>query len=254
VDYTQKSISERIKQRVEEKFHLLMDKLSTNLAYDFLFSPSYDVIHTDDPPWDCSGSLVQLDEKLTMREYTCVGDFFEAYNGQSTASYVSGCGVFHTKYESKYEQLIQEYIFDCYREVLCEIDDRHLVEILLTYGFVDALKDKDEIIQSITDIEVFEEPFWFHFDKIERIKPISFEWMVLRGKDKATEQYNNKLKIYKERQDRLNYEKEAAEKLWNKLQIAIKLKTGSYFSKIEMKDYETFKQFLADHQVSNEER
>ncbi|MDF2653474.1 MAG: hypothetical protein K0Q73_9279 [Paenibacillus sp.] len=254
MDYTKESISEQIRERIEDKLHLLIDKLAVDLAKDFMFSPNYIVTHEYDPSLDCSGTLVTLNERFSLKDYTCVGDFLQEYTGQSTASYMSGCGIFHAKYEEKYESLISEFIFDCYGEVLSEIDDKHLLELLLTYGYGVTEGDKSDIIQAVTDVEMFEEPFWYHFDILEQIKPISFEMMFLRGKDKAIKQYDNQMQLIKERQDRMNHEKEVAEKLWHRLQKMYKLQTGKIILKIEMKDYEMFKQFLNLNQVSKEER
>ncbi|MGO0063467.1 hypothetical protein ACTID9_26275 [Brevibacillus fluminis] len=197
--YTIESISQQIRDKVEGKFQILLNRLAVDLAYDFIFRPKYIVTHEFDSPWDYSGTLLRLDEGFSLDDYPCIGDFLEEYTGNSIASYISGCGFFHDTYEEKYEQLISEFIFDCYNEVLSHIDVQVLVDLLLKNGCEISEDDKTDIIQTIIDFELFEEVHWYHLDLLERIKPMSFKLLIFRGKDEAIKQYNDNLLSMKKR-------------------------------------------------------
>ncbi|MFD0712131.1 hypothetical protein [Paenibacillus sp. GCM10027626] len=259
--YTVESISEQIRSRVEEKFQILFSSIAEELAYDFLFSPKYIVTHDYDPPWDHSGMLLQINEKFSLEDYSCVEDFFEEYTGQSRASYMSGCGFFYDTFEEKYEEQIREFVYGCIVEVLAGIDDTTLIELLLEHGYEVSEAEKNDIIQTVTDYELFDEPFWYHYEILDRIKLCNFELMILRGRNEAMKRYETKrLKIKEARErtearERIEAEKEVAQKLWNKLEKLYKLQMGGkQLLKVEMKDYETFVSFLDQNQVSREER
>ncbi|MFU1795278.1 hypothetical protein ACM1RC_15530 [Paenibacillus azoreducens] len=248
------SISEQIRNRVDAKFSVLLANLAEELAYDFMFAPKYGITHRYDPPWDYSGMLNRTNGSFSIGDYYSVEDFFNEYTGQSTASYVSGIGFFHKRFEEKYEDLIREFVFECYIEVLSETDDNLLVQLLLERGYDVAETEKNDIIQTVTDYELFEEPFWYHYEIIERVKPLSLKMMIARGKNEATKKYHHQLVRWMEEEEKISFEKKGAQKLWNKLQKLFRLQKGSSLPKIEMKDYKMFLEFLDYNRISIEER
>lgn len=254
MDYSIEGISTQIIDRVEVKFQRLMDIICEELAYILMFFPKYAVTHEFDPPWDCSGILIKLNEKFSSKDYACVADFLKEYTGQSRASYVSGCGFFYVRYEEYFEDVIRDFVFECYCEVLSEIDSGILFELLIKSGYDVSEEDKVDIIRTIREFELFEEPLGYHYELLERIQMINFELMILRGKEEALEKHETQLRLSKERNKRAKVEKEVAETLWHKLQKLYKLQTGSQLLKIEMKNYKNFRKFLDFNQVSREER
>ncbi|MDQ0194744.1 hypothetical protein [Paenibacillus wynnii] len=248
------SISEQIRNRVDAKFSVLLANLAEELAYDFMFAPKYKITHRYDPPWDCSGMLIRTNESISIDDYYSVEDFFDECTGQSTASYTSGIGFLHNSFEEKYQDMIREFVFECYIEVLSEIDDNLLVQQLLENGYDIAEVERNNIIQTVTDYELFEEPFWYHYEIIERVKPLSLKMMIARGKNEAIKTYHHQLVRWMEEEGKISFEQKGAQKLWNKLQKLFRLQKGYPLPKIEMKDYKTFQEFLDHNRISIEER
>jgi hypothetical protein len=79
---------------------------------------TFEVDHGFDPSWDHSGVLIH--RKLTEEEKKenmsgTLGEWMRSqYSGNSTASFMSGCGMFHDNYEN----VIEDYIKDSIGEVL----------------------------------------------------------------------------------------------------------------------------------------
>jgi hypothetical protein len=75
---------------------------------------TFEVDHGFDPPWEHSGMLIR--RKLTEEESRetmseTLGEWMRSqYSGTSTASYVSGCGLFHDNYQNVIEDYVQESI------------------------------------------------------------------------------------------------------------------------------------------------
>ncbi len=248
------SISHQIKERVDSKIYILLEKISVHLAYDFMFSHKYEVSHEEDPPWDYSGRLIQVDRGFSLEEYLCIGDFLEEYTGESMLSFESRCGFFHTRFEEKYENMIHKYIYDCCKEVLSDIGDEKLLQLLLEQGVKVSEEDMQYLIETAIEEDLFEEPLLYHYEIFEHIKSMNFKLTILRGKEEAIKKYKDKEKRSKENRERLEMERQNAKKLWSKLQNLYKLQTGKMIQKVEMRDYEMFKHFLDYNQVTKEDR
>ena len=63
--------------------------------------PKYTVDHSRDPSWDYSGELHKVAEHYLPNLYATVGDFLKEYSGETSASFLSGCGWFHSCIEDK---------------------------------------------------------------------------------------------------------------------------------------------------------
>jgi hypothetical protein len=61
------------------------------------------------PPWDCSGQP-KITGKLNLEDYDKLEGFLEEYTGNSQATYVSGCGLYHETFEDDLENLVQEQV------------------------------------------------------------------------------------------------------------------------------------------------
>ncbi|MFM9280610.1 hypothetical protein [Paenibacillus jiagnxiensis] len=207
MEHSVESISEQIRNRVDARFSVLLTNLAEELAYDFMFAPKYKITHSYDPPWDCSGMLLRTNESFSIDEYNSVEDFFDEYTGQTTASYMSGMGLLHNRFEEKYEYIIREFVFQCCIEVLSEIDDNLLVQLLLESGHDISEIDKNDSIQTAMEYELFEEPFWYHYEIIERVKPFSLKMMIARGKNEAIKRYHLQLEKRMEEEEKISFEK-----------------------------------------------
>lgn len=199
MDYSIEGISIKIIDRVEGRFQRLMDIICAELAYIVMFFPKYAVSHEFDPPWDCSGMLINLNENFSSKDYACVADFLEEYTGQSRASFVSGHGFFYVRYEEYFEYMIRDFVFECYCEVLSEIDSGILLELLIKRGYDVSEEDKVDIIRASREFELFEEPLGYHYELLERIQMTNFEYMILRGKEEALEKREVQLRLSEER-------------------------------------------------------
>lgn len=247
-------ISKEIRSRVEAEFPVLLTNLAEELAYDFMFTPKYKITHEYDSPWDCSGMLVQENDLISVDDYYSVEDFFDEYTGQSTASYTSGIGFLHNSFGEKYEDVVREFVFGCYIEVLSETDNNLLIQQLLAHGYDISGTENEDIIQAVTDYELFEEPFWYHLEIIERVKPLSLKMMVARGKNGAIKKHHHQLARRIEEDKKISFEQNEAYKIWNKLQKLFRLQKGYSLPKIEMKDYIMFSEFLEYNRISYDEK
>ena len=54
----------------------------------------YDITHEFDAPWDYSGELVKTGKELAVTSTNTLEEVSRMYNGNNTASYMSGCGFF----------------------------------------------------------------------------------------------------------------------------------------------------------------
>lgn len=117
-----------------------------------LVGETFDVDHSFDPPGDHSGILIR--RKLTEEERReilseTLGDWMRnQYSGASTASYVSGCGLFHDDYQKVIEDYVQERIGEVVKSQvseeewwgLIESDDFAYFEADLQFHIVEAIQ------------------------------------------------------------------------------------------------------------------
>ncbi|MCC8126695.1 MAG: hypothetical protein LIO92_04780 [Clostridiales bacterium] len=79
----------------------------------------YTVDHSMDPPYDCSGEFRETGV-IGKPEFKNVrfSDFVEMYNGETTASFCSGCGFFHEAYSEDVDRWILDAAFAIQDEVI----------------------------------------------------------------------------------------------------------------------------------------
>jgi hypothetical protein len=93
---------------------------------------TFEVDHSFDPPGEHSGRLIC--RKLTEEERRVImsetlGEWMcSQYSGTSTASYVSGCGLFHDNYQKVIEDHLQESISEILRSQVSEEEWWDLIE------------------------------------------------------------------------------------------------------------------------------
>ncbi|MDF2725769.1 MAG: hypothetical protein K0Q59_5447, partial [Paenibacillus sp.] len=200
------------------------------------------------------GVVFGSNEAFVIEDYSKVEDFLEEYSGQTIASYVSGCGLFNQTYEDKYEEIINNFVTECYKEVLSEIDEKHLIALLLEHGYEVIEEEKNEIIETVTFAGIIDEPFLFHYELLDRIKACDFKFMFLLGRDQAIKKHTSNLAEEKKERERINAESEVAQQLWSRIGERFQLQNKHSLQKIEMKDYSSFVQFLDNHGVTKEEK
>jgi hypothetical protein len=113
---------------------------------------TFEVDHSFDPPGERSGMLIcrnLTDEERREIMNETLGEWMRSqYSGASTASYVSGCGLFYDDYEKVIEDHVQESISEVFRSQvsedewwdLIENDDFADFEANLRFHIVDAIQ------------------------------------------------------------------------------------------------------------------
>jgi hypothetical protein len=114
---------------------------------------TYEIDYSGDPPWDSSGRLVEQEssEAERLHKYKTLGQWMEdCYTGQTTASYVSGCGLFHDSYSKQIEDEIGRLAEDfLIRERKIDKNDEVAVDLTVE----DAISLQIEIIEAVTKID-----------------------------------------------------------------------------------------------------
>jgi hypothetical protein len=78
-----------------------------------------EIVHHNDPPWDHSGEArrYHADSLMLLGRYISLDNWLTAeYIGQSTAAFVSGMGLFWETYEDKFEEEIQQTVYQVMEE------------------------------------------------------------------------------------------------------------------------------------------
>ena len=131
---------------------------------------TYEVDHSFDPPGDHSGILIC--RKLTEEERReimskTLGDWMRSqYGGNSTASYVSGCGLFHDDYQKVIEDYVQDRITDVLKS---QISDEEWWELNESDDFVFFEADiQTHIVEAIQSIPTSEAYRWCEKEVLRR--------------------------------------------------------------------------------------
>jgi hypothetical protein len=131
---------------------------------------TFDVDHSFDPPGDHSGILIcrmlTEEERREIMNKT-LGEWMRSqYSGNSTASYVSGCGLFH----DDYQKVIEDYVQDRITEVLkSQISDEEWWELNESDDFVFFEADiQTHIVEAIQSIPTSEAYRWREKEVLRR--------------------------------------------------------------------------------------
>jgi hypothetical protein len=84
--------------------------VATWFATTILYCKRYSESHRGDPSWDCSGS-VPIQGEFHLEDYAKLADFLPEFTGNSTATYISGCGMAHDTYEESLKNLVVEHVY-----------------------------------------------------------------------------------------------------------------------------------------------
>jgi hypothetical protein len=131
---------------------------------------TFDVDHSFDPPGDHSGILIC--RKLTEEERReimgkTLGEWMRSqYSGNSTASYVSGCGLFHDDYQKVIEDHVQGRITDILKS---QVSDEEWWEITDRDDFFFFEADiQSHIVEAIQSIPTREAYRWREKEVLRR--------------------------------------------------------------------------------------
>lgn len=116
----------------------------------------YEVSHDFDPSWDCSGHLFRTKEKLSISSTKTLEEISDMYNGNTTASYLSGCGLFHDRFIQDVEENVKSFLYDYVDYYIRECFKYKLFPNYLTKEFV--FEDDDRIESNLlvdTKTELF---------------------------------------------------------------------------------------------------
>ncbi len=153
-------------------------------------------IHNDHS-WDPLGSfrkLVRTDEKYCLDEYPTFFDFVDnEYTGNSKASYVSGCGLFHEYYIEDLDYKTSNWISDNVKLVVEELikeDNEELKKWVndlaeeLDEDISFSLEDVDEIVWEIFSQDIIGDFLGFYFPEEVKQKVLNTNPNILyeRGK------------------------------------------------------------------------
>ena len=131
---------------------------------------TFQVDHSFDPPGDHSGILIC--RKLTEEERReimskTLGEWMRSqYSGNSTASYESGCGLFHDDYQKVIEDYVQDRITDVLKS---QIPDEEWWELIESDDFVFFEADiQSHIVEAIQSIPTSEAYRWREKEVLRR--------------------------------------------------------------------------------------
>lgn len=259
----------RIIKRIESELKEIVQKTETEimklfpplLSYDLMTSFKRYISHEANPPWDHSGSLYTSfpDVNFDLADYEKVEDFFEQYTGNSMATYISHHGLHHETYREKYTDWFEEQYRNAHYGYLRSLESDVLSLLAMeTYGddYLDQ-NDTDWLINDLIDeIEGFEDDAFIHAEALcSKISEMDLLFVYKMGEKEAKERILQEHIAHENAVRQLKVEKEAFCKRWVLLEKKYRFAFQKPFPKrIEMPEFEAFKQFLDQHHVSKEER
>jgi len=132
----------------------VLKKTEIEIIKFFLTSPKYRVTHEYDLPFDYSGISIIEENSYQLKDilFINLADLMEeTYTGNSVATYMSGCGLFHHTLMDELDYIVRDIYFDSekvvkLRDELSEKDDEELIDTIC-----DMSIDNTYFILKITD-------------------------------------------------------------------------------------------------------
>lgn len=220
----EKVLEEKLKIKYEEYINSYLQLASNWFAYIILNNEKYIVDHSLDPTWDHSGRLLRAEESFDLNDYVTFGDFIETeYTGDSTASFTSGCGLYHTTYDEPLEYLTNEWLMSLLEPVIKDLiknDNKYLMEWIAIEkkNIISSSEDIDGIIDEIFDDDLIGDfilsSSWELRESLEPIHPI---FLFNRGKVEAIKTIESERVKQKKMREEYRINSEKAQLLWNKI-------------------------------------
>lgn len=244
----------------------LFKDVATEFAYQILHEPKYYVTHRYDPPWDCSGETCRDERGYDIGNYETLGDYLEEYSGNSEASFVSGCGLFHETRRDDFEKILDKHtalwVKEAIKDIISSEDKNKFLEFLFEQKDTDI--DDSEILSAQNDNElvdaIFNGLYWecnidLISEQMDRLEKFNTRFLYGKGEKIAQEQRALEIKIEKEKAQQEEIERQQANTIWEKVKKLYKLQKQKQIPvKIEMDTYGDFREFLDNNQISKEER
>ena len=134
---------------LEKAANKFMEDIFHKIIHNFLTYPKRGLTHDYDPPYDHSGMTIVVygDESYNENDFKTIGDFLEMYNGNSIATYTSGCGLTHETFGEYYELELKGMLTKAIYSFLSGIDKQELqllVDEMPYYEYKEGMPE-DEI-------------------------------------------------------------------------------------------------------------
>ena len=247
-----------IAQKVEKD---IIKRFPENLSYDFLTGHPRYLSHDLDPPWDRSGQLFSKlsENQFDVNHYEKVRDFFEEYTGNSTVSYLSGCGRFHETYGDYYIEWITELFSNAHYTVLQEQEPKVLTALaseLFEDVYIKSIGREGLAFELIDEIEEFKDDSYLSAENLcMKLGEMDLLFVYKLGEKRAKEQLIKERIAMENRKKQIDMEQSAFNKLWSLLEKKYRLAYQQTFPhRIDMHEFESFEQFLNEHKVQQKER
>ncbi len=142
-------IIEQITEAIENSISHINDYICTCITYLIECElPEYEVIHSWDPPYDCSGTLVSTGRTLKSNSNITFQEFCEFYTGDTIASYISGCGLKHLQMIDMIHDKSLEYTMKLSEDIIAvSIEEQKLTHYMHDHNIYDS----DEVTSQILD-------------------------------------------------------------------------------------------------------
>lgn len=106
-------VKQELSKQIQEEIGDYVQTVATWLSKILLTEKQVRIIHDFDPPWDQSGTAIRTSEPFDIESYTDLESFVETeYTGNSTPSFVSGCGLFHDSFADELRELTDTWLND----------------------------------------------------------------------------------------------------------------------------------------------
>jgi len=136
-------IKEKLEQKIKESEPILLEKIKSEYSVSFLTETRKDVFD-DGHPFDRSGVLMDTGE-IFKDEYSNFLDFLEAaYNGNSSPTFMSGCGLRYDTYKDEIEESVREWLYKELENVVDEFVECGLLTREENDGAFDMIEKYDE--------------------------------------------------------------------------------------------------------------
>lgn len=244
------SLDELIKDNLDE----IRREVACAFASAILYETKHEVDHSYDPSWDRSGNAFNTHEEFNVGDYDTFEDFLRECNGNTTASFESGHGLFHDDYEDEFQQLIFEMVTKCRGDHFSKMLNEHKEELLIALN-MDENCDEDDLFEQYHE----EIASWDTIDEyiiLEDLQKISAKELFKEGEFLARQRQKQYEESEKRRVEEEKARKEKALEIFKKMEQLYINDQGIEFDKtkkIEASNFKPFKIFL-DKYFTKEEQ
>ncbi|MCK4258728.1 MAG: GNAT family N-acetyltransferase [Halanaerobiales bacterium] len=183
-------LEERIKEKCKKNMENYIQMISEWFAHIIITETKGTIDHSWDPPWDHSGRLVSTDEKYNLDEYPTFFDFLDNdYSGNTKASYLSGCGLFHETYIEELDYKTMNWISDNVQLVVEELIKEDNEELEKWVNGLDedisfSIENADDIVWEISNQDIIADFLVFCYPEEVKQKVLNTDSNLLyeRGK------------------------------------------------------------------------